>query len=249
VDFRSDIYNLGRMLYEIYTERLNSSVQDLSRLPPNIAPIVQRCTQHRREDRFQTVPELKDAWRTANAVTSLDSGIGEAKLLVTELVATPTLQAKVERLLQLLAENDEDQDLLREALMQIPPHSMSLMLNADPDQLRKLVRQFVEHVTSQSWGASYLDKLGARCGNLYMAVHDPAIRAELLYCNLVLGVNGKRYAALETLAQLLQSARECSEVKAILERLSAVSMGMRQEAGRWLELDEIDPKLAALFRS
>jgi eukaryotic-like serine/threonine-protein kinase len=113
VDFRSDIYNLGRMLYELYTERLNSSVQDLRRLPPNIVPIVERCTQQRREDRFQTVTELKDAWRAASEVKSLDTGVGEAKRLVAELVATPALQAKVDRLLQLLIEDEEDKDLLR----------------------------------------------------------------------------------------------------------------------------------------
>jgi serine/threonine protein kinase len=249
VDFRSDVYSLGRMLYELNTERLNSSVQELNRLPPKIVPIVERCTQQRREDRFQNVTELKDAWRTAIEVTSLDSGVGEAKRLVTELVATPTLQSKVERLLQLLAENEHDHDLLRDALMQIPPSSVALMRAADAIRLRRLLRQFVEHVTAQSWGASYLDKLGARCGNLYVAVHDPEIRAELLYCILVVGVKGKRYAVLETLAQLLQAAREAIELKAIQNRLKTVPKDVLLEAGKWLALDELDSKLAGFFRS
>jgi serine/threonine protein kinase len=97
VDFRSDIYNLGRMLYELHTERLNSSVQDLSRLPANIAPVVERCTQHRPENRFQSVHELKDAWRAAIAVGSPDGSAGEVKRLVAELLVTPMLQAKAER--------------------------------------------------------------------------------------------------------------------------------------------------------
>ncbi len=249
VDHRSDIYNLGRILYELFTERLNSSVQDASRLPPTIAPIVTHCTQHHPKDRFQSVTELKDAWRAANQVTSDDSGIGEAKRLVTELVATPTIKAKAQRLLQLLIENEENRDLVRDALMQIPPSSVALMHSINPGSLQKLVRQYVEHITSQSWGASYLDKLGARCGNLYVAVKDPLIRAELLCGNLIIGVKGKRYAVLETLAQLLQSVREAIEVKTIQGRLMDVPKELRLEAGRWLELDELDPKLGSMFRS
>lgn len=158
MDHRSDIYNLGRMLYELFTERLNSVVQDPNRLPPNIALIVKRCTQYHPQDRFQSVTDLKDAWRAANEVASIDSGVGEAKRLISELIATPTLQAKAERLLQLLTENENNRDLLCDALMQIPPVSVSLMLNIDSDQLRKLIGQFVEHVTSQSGGASYLER-------------------------------------------------------------------------------------------
>jgi serine/threonine protein kinase len=249
VDHRSDIYSLGRMLYELYTERLNSAIQDLARLPPNIAPIVERCTQYHPNDRFQSIAELKDGWRAANEITSPNSGVGEAKRLVTELAATPTLQAKAKRLLQLLMENDDNRDLLRDALMQIPPVSVALMLDVDRDLLRTLVRQFVDHVTSQNWGASYLDKLGVRCGNLYVAIKDAPIRADLIYCNLIIGVTGKRYAVLEALAQLLQSAREAFEVKAIQDRLWSVSKEIRLEAGGWLELDEVDPKVAVLFRA
>ena len=248
VDHRSDVYNLGRMLYELFTERLNSAVQNLNRVPPNVAPLVERCTQHLPGDRFQSVTDLKDAWRAANEVTSVDSGIGEAKRLVTELVVTPQLQAKAKRLLQLLVQNETNDDLLRDALMQIPPPSVALMLSIDADRLRTLVRQFVGHVLSQSWGASYLDKVGARCGNLYVAVDDPAIRAELLFCNLIIGVKSKRYGVLEALAQLLQSARAPFEVKAIQERFKNLDPKVRLEAGRWLELDEIDPKLAVLFQ-
>jgi hypothetical protein len=82
-----------------------------------------------------------------------------------------------------------------------------------------------------------------------MAVHDAAIRAEFLYCSLMVGVKGKRYAVLETLAQLLQSAHEAIEVRAIQERLKSVPKDLMLEAGKWLALDELDPKLAGLFRS
>lgn len=248
VDTRSDIYNLGRMLYELYTERLNSSVQDLNRLPPNISSIVERCTQQRPEDRFQSVSDLKDAWRASTQVASTDSDAGEAKRLIGELVSVPTNQANACRLLDLIAENANDRDLVREALMETPLASIAHMLATNAGLLRSIVGRFIEHVLSQSWGASYLDKLGARCGNLFMALNDPTIRADLLYCNLIVGVSRKRYAVLEALAQLLQSVRDPADVKAVQDRLKDVDTALRVEAGKWLELDEIEPKLASLFQ-
>jgi hypothetical protein len=122
------------------------------------------------------------------------------------------------------------------------------MLSTNNELLRSIVCMFIEHVLSQSWGASYLDKLGARCGNLFIAIEDAEIRAELLYCNLIVGVSRKRYVVLEALAQLLQSVRNAADIKAIQDRLKDVNLVLRLEAGKWLELDEIDPKLASLFQ-
>lgn len=249
VDSRSDIYNLGRMLYELHTERLNSSVQNLNRLPRQVSRIVERCTQYLPNERFQSVSDLKDAWRAATQVTTLDSDKDEARRLIGELLSDPTNHSHACRLLGLLGKNMDDQDVLRDVLMEVPPVAIANMLTANMATTRLIVRAVIQHVLSQSWGASYLDKLGARCSNLFIAINDPEIRAELLYCTLVVGVSRRRYPVLEALAQLLQSIRNAADIKAILERLNGVDLALRIEAGKWLELQEIDPKLASLFQS
>jgi serine/threonine protein kinase len=248
VDSRSDIYNLGRMLYELHTERLNTAVQDLNRLPPHVSRIVERCTQHLPKDRFESVSDLKDAWRAATQITSLDSDKGEARRLIGELLSAPKNHSHACRLLDILVGNVDDRDLLRDGLMEIPPMAIANMLTANTELTRLIVRVFIEHVLSQSWGASYLDKLGARCSNLFVAINDSEIRAELLYCNLIVGVFRRRYSVLEALAHLLQSIRNHADIKAIFERLNSVDLALRIEAGKWLELQEMDPKLASLFQ-
>jgi serine/threonine protein kinase len=249
VDIRSDIYSLGRMLYELHTERLNTAVQDLNRLPPAIAPIVERCTQYKPENRYQSVSELKDAWRLATAAPSAGDGVADARRLISELTATPQMPAKVEQLFMLLDQNTSDKDLLRDAIMEVPPESIAIRLKAQRDQVRKTITEFVEHVLSQTWGNTYVDKIGNRCGNLFIVLPDAKAKAELFKCVLILGVKFKRYALLEILAHLIQAASSEADQHELESSLRTVPQETRLEAGKWLELADINPQIAGLFRT
>jgi serine/threonine protein kinase len=248
VDHRTDIFSLGRMLYELYTERLSTAVQDCTRLPPALAGLVERCTLYSPDQRYADVSDLKDAWRIALSDPGTDTDLAEARRLITEIVATPRALPKVRQLFVVLARNQRDDDLLRDALMQVPPESISLVMRDQKDLVRQAVKQFVGHVLSQTWGATYLDKIGSRCGNLFLALKDEAVRANLLSCVLRIGVTFKRYAVLEILAHLIQAIDGEAERQAIMARLREVPKKVRAEAGQWLEMDSIDPSLAELFR-
>jgi hypothetical protein len=133
--------------------------------------------------------------------------------------------------------------------MQVPPGSIALVMGEQRDAVRRAVKQFVGHVLSQTWGATYLDKIGHRCGNLFLAVRDEVVRAELLCCVLRVGVAFKRYGVLETLAHLIQAIDGEAEKTTILARLRDIPKKVRVEAGQWLEMDTVDPDVAELFKA
>jgi hypothetical protein len=178
-----------------------------------------------------------------------DTDLAEARRLIAELAVTPQAVPKVRQLFTLLARHPRDDDLLREVFTQVPPEAMLPLMQEQKDTLRQAIRLFVGHVLSQTWGATYLDRIGTRCGNLFLALKDEEVRADLLSCILRLGIAFKRYAVLEILAHLIQTVTEEPEKRAILARLRDIPAKVRIEAGRWLELDLVDPAIAAMFKS
>lgn len=56
-DARSDVFALGKLLYWLYTGKSPSTIH-LQQLPHHIRPIVEKATQHEKEERYQTVDTL-----------------------------------------------------------------------------------------------------------------------------------------------------------------------------------------------
>ena len=112
--------------------------------------------------------------------------------------------------------------------MQIPPQVAQLMLETDREQTRALFRSFVEHTTSQGWGFSYTDKIGAHCKALYGALSDFEIRADLIYCVVEVGVEHNRFHVMDIAESLLEYRKPVGESVAVAERLKGASPAIRE---------------------
>lgn len=248
-DERSDIFSLGRMLYELYTGPLTSSVQDTSELPPAIALIIQRCTQNTPEKRFQQVGDLRAVWQNLHDETSLKTEIEKlARLRMTLAADNAPSTDDIQRFCELIVKHLDDTDLVHETVMQMSPEAASAIFGNSPDTMTSLVDTFVVSVCTQGWPFGYTDKIGRKCRDLYNTLSDPTIRANLIYCITEVGVSHNRFNVMDIMQSLLYSEKDTAEWIAIERRFLDGSESLRYKAGNHLNLSKLAPSVAALFR-
>lgn len=219
-DRRSDIFSLGRLLYELYSGELSSAVQDLSSIPASIAAIVERATSTNPDHRYQTVDKMMEEFE---ATMEVILGIVEAGSL-DDLIERLRVSKKWtdEDLAQLsirLEEIADEGDIVHTALMKVPPELFARLARRSKALARKLVRAFAIHVQSQSWPFSYTDEIADVASALSDVLPDSQMKAELFEAVLTVGVGHSRWHVMSVAAQFLHSAQEPDEVVALAKVL------------------------------
>jgi serine/threonine protein kinase len=248
-DERSDVYSLGRMLYELYTGPLTSSVQDTSTLPPGIALIVERCTQHDPDRRFARVSDLRAVWRDLHDETGRKSELEELLALRTKLATASSISnSDVTRYSELLLKHLGERDLMHETVMQMSEQTAEALYGINAELLRRLVSVFVEFTCSQGWPFGYTDKLGRKCKELHQAIEDAKIRADLLYCVAEVGISHNRFYVMNIMISLFALDMETPEALAIERRFLAGDEGLRRKVGEHINLAKLPAALRSLFQ-
>lgn len=245
-DERSDIYSLGRILLEMFTGRLQTPVTDTSSLDDGAAHIVEKCTKPDPARRYQSVAELKQEFLTVLGVTQAMSPYDEIAQLSARLVSSSSPdKVDVERLLDLIAQNRSDTDMVHEVIMNLPSRVAKLVLKIDKIQARQLIELFVSHATSQSWGFSYTDDIGAQCKRLYSAMDDPEIKANLILCVMDVGFGHNRWSVMSIFDDLMEERHDVAETLAIAEMFGRTSPYNRKRAMERLPMAKMKPEIVA----
>lgn len=248
-DRRADIFALGRILYEMNTGPMNSSVQDLSRLAQSVALIVSRCTMLDPGRRFQSVSELKQAWHAIFDPQLLESDLDEVASLRTDLsIPEGVTSEAAARLLELLSRHDDDVDLIHDTFIQLHPSAIRAMHAANTELTRQLLYRFLDFAATNSWPFDYTDRIANQCSVIYDHLEDWELRAYIVRSMLQLGVSHSRWHVLGVFSNLLARDRQSGEDLPLIEQLRDVDETTRKAAAEWVRLKDISPSLRPLFR-
>ena len=194
-DARSDVFALGRILYELYTGENPSAVQDVSRLSPGIALIVERCTRTDPKRRFQDTAELRatlmDLWTVADKQT--DEGCVQAHLAVA--TAQGELSSdEMEEFSHCLDRLRGDMDLVHEVCVRLPERVIAGLWELNPHLVRQMVAGFAKQVADQGWSFDYVDTIGLACMKICRVVDDPQVRGQIAKALVEVSVSHNRCA-------------------------------------------------------
>lgn len=250
-DERSDIYSLGRILYELHTEQLTSTSQDLSRLPPEVASIVGRATQADPTKRFNTVAKLQKAFAVITGNTPTETEL-QRLLALRNQFATSSDAAGDDTLLAeflhlFLKHYRRDDDLLQTIVMTTAPEVLGSLYEVEPDAIRDLLTRFCETITHSRHGFDYTDAIGNRCRAIYDRVKDADVRAALIVCVMEIGAGYNRWHVMEIAGSLLQGPKTAAERLALVQRLEEVEDNVKGSISAYVKISNLDPALLPFF--
>ncbi|WP_439875421.1 serine/threonine-protein kinase [Bacillus mycoides] len=223
VDHRTDIYSFGKMLYEAFTHS-RPNILDLTVLPAAIQYVVKLCTREHRENRFDSVEELRQHFNRAMDI--LIDGASEDDLLIIldkinqfgELDFVVDGEAAINKLANAL-DNLKENEQLHETMMSIPAKAYELLFAQYPDLLKRLITEFVRTVDSQGWPFSYTDTLANKYYEIFKNTHDTDIHEDLLKSLLTLGASHNRWYVMGRFVDLLKLVKDESEAHSIYHAL------------------------------
>lgn len=220
-DERSDIYSIGRIIYELYTGDAPSAQQDLSRLDGGMRHIVSKCTKSDPGHRYQTVAELRGDYELLTGGLASKRLRDDVQQILASLVTgDPPSTGEIEDLHRAFFPLREDVDLVHEVFMSLPPRVFVAYLRIYPELVRDLLRRFMLNIAETGWPFDYCDKIANVLRRLFLVTEDTELRVGMLVTLLELGVSHNRFHVMDVFEELLKRVIEPGEVLAVRDALS-----------------------------
>jgi serine/threonine protein kinase len=254
-DARTDIFQLGKMLYQMATGR-SPAVLEPASLPGGLAHIVRRATAARPDDRYEDVSALLEAVeqyrQSPGEPESTHPGPTLERLsgLVRRLVRAGLYRGEYNsEILEALADLDRlDPASILDAFDRVPTEVLAGLARDRPAQflgpLKSYARGLEREVSRRHF--QYADLVARRMGTVIHESRDPEVRARALQAILVAAVVLNRYAAMAVFKRLLCQVHDPATALAVAETLRS-HRDYFQEIAPGLRAERLHPILRSVL--
>ena len=239
VDQRSDIYSLGKMILECFTESPNINSYDPNYLPIPIDYVFERSTKHSKEERYNNIDEMRNSFDSAIETmldtqdkNSINNILNKFNIQFDEVVS----KKDVDSLIKFLIEAINNPDSIREILMQIPPYIFKIMVENHKENTKKIIKIFKDHVLGQGWPWGYTDDIADKCKDFFNVIEDNEIKAFLIYIIIKIGISHNRFHVINIAKDILRNIKDPAESFVITENLKPLKQEIKSLDLRETEL-------------
>lgn len=217
----SDIYQLGKTIYSLYTNE-NPAYIDKSLIPNGLYYIIRKCTNDNPKDRYQSIPELRTALSKHLEVIKGDNNPYAAfDNLIAEQSKKQTTQDNIYYLFDILYEFKDEPDVFYSKIKTIPVDYFSYLNDGDLQTFVDVYNDVVLELNDKGklqWIdadiiANQMEKIFYSTTNI--EIQTIAMRITLFFSSLF-----NRYSAMDIFNNMLISVKTDKEAESISSMLN-----------------------------
>ena len=242
-DVRSDIYALGKILYQTLSSRPVFPVLNLTGLEGKYVYIIQKCVDNDPDKRYQTVGELiADFQLLTQKEFNIESPTQLAQKLVGEIVDpfSETVNSKgLEELAKLFMENPDNEDLYLEVLPKMPDEIISKLIISHNTSFLSIIQTYDGYV-SGNLAFSYCDTVARFYEKIFWEVDNFQIKRLVFSRLLDMGSSHNRFYVRDVMARMVHEIKDVGLARMILD-VYRNNTNATQWASASINLDKVHP--------
>lgn len=226
-DQRSDVYQLGKMLYNILTGEDPILIDETS-LTPTLIYIIKKATKDRSLERYQSVAQLMDA--ISNYIASLDPYAHPIKAFETNISAAIDMVKQgsydkniIHNIILSLKSSEKDSKQFFEMIDKIPYDLVAKMVTDFEDETKEILNFYKanldNYVSNNGLGFQYAEKIADIMEVVYRISRDSEVKCDALRNILKTGYYYNRFYSMDVFDNILTRISEDSEAKEIAKML------------------------------
>lgn len=241
VDERSDIYSLGKILYEMITLSLPITIDNKKIGNSKFKLLINKATKYDKEDRYSSIKEMRRVFDLLNGEneSSKNSTIEFKELYKVYFQNKDT--SIIKKIIDILLENKKDYKFYTEEFMKIDKEILVEMNECYTEEFKEILQIYIKHIDTQHT-FSFTDFITDFLLEILKIIDDFDIYEQIFDTILRLGYNHNRFYIANEISRYINSLEKVDRILIISEVLKR----NRQES-LWLKVYAITTKVKSLI--